>query len=676
MQIIKNKMSRTNHYYCERMKLIGLLVASWLVTLGLQAQRVKVNGMLYFIDKFEHTAETCEAPYGEVYTGDIVIPEKITYEGADYLVTEIGSYTFSKSTITSLTLPNTITQIGMFAFSKCTTLHELVLPNSVSECFCAFNEFLGLRDLTLPAGVTNADLSYCASLETLRVNAAVPDPYIKFNLYTVSKLKVYVPKGLKEVYANAKSRGFDAIGWQDLNPDNIIEGPETVAWYKIDYRVYNGGYLLMNDTKLSVTNESPYEEGTYLLKKDDKLEATFVPDKGFVKWFYNIHPNYDYTEKDIISPNSNETVVLDVDKNLFVSAQFMAENEYYEKSAIGGLNYKIFTFSQTAEVTMSAIDYELMPSFVGYNDSIVQIPEHLSYQGKDYSVTTIGVYAFTDSKPGRLIIPTTVTNIDSWAFHRFCSQTLEIPSSVTSIADYCFTQCTLDSLLLPESMAKLNLTTLPFMYNDMGTLTAPDATVRYIRLPKDMTEIADKMFMSVDLSKGIDIPETMTSIGASAFERSNLRSIHLPEGLTDIGSRAFAVCWSLKSITIPASVRKINRSLFADTPLDTLYMMSPTPPEADVPLFQDSDSDKDPWADLPVLAVPKGSKELYRNDPVWSNFDRIIEFDTSTDINSLRQTASGIEGYYNLNGQRLPMPRKGIIIVRSADGKVQKRIVR
>jgi hypothetical protein len=60
------------------------------------------------------------------------------------------------------------------------------------------------------------------------------------------------------VYANAKSRGFDAIGWQDLNPDNIIEDPETEAWYKIDYRVYNGGYLLMNDTKLSVTNESPY----------------------------------------------------------------------------------------------------------------------------------------------------------------------------------------------------------------------------------------------------------------------------------------------------------------------------------------------------------------------------------------------------------------------------------
>lgn len=669
-------MSRTNHYYCKRMRRIGLLVASLLVTLSIQAQQVNVNGMLYRINMYEHTAETYQDPFAEVYTGDIVIPEKITYEGVDYPVTEIGMSTFSGSTITSLSLPNTITTIGMGAFSKCTTLHELVLPNSVSECFSAFDEFLGLKDLTLPAGVSGANLSECASLETLRVNAAVPDRNIRFNSYAVSKLKVYVPEGFKEVYANAETLGYNPIGWQYLNPDNIIEDPEIEALYKIEYHIYKGGHLLMNGTRLSVDLERDYKEGTYLLKKDDKLEATFVPDDGFEKWYYSICPDYDYTEKDIINPKSNEKVVVDVDKNLVVYAQFMAENEYYEKSAIGGLNYKIYTYNQTAEVTTSAIDYELMPSYVGYNDPVIQIPEYVSYEGKDYPVTSIGVAAFADSKPGRLIIPSTVTNIDKMAFTRFNSQTLEIPSSVTSIGDYCFTECTLDSLLLPESMANLNLTTRPFMYNDMGTLTAPDATVRYIRLPKDMTEIADKMFMSVDLSKGIEIPETMTSIGASAFERSNLRSIHLPEGLTYIAPRAFAVCWSLKSIAIPASVRKISCALFADTPLDTLYMMSPTPPEAEIPLFQNSDSNQDPWADLPVLAVPKGSKELYRNDPVWSNFDRIIEFDASTKINSLHQTATGIEGYYNLNGQRLPMPRKGIIIVRSADGKVQKRIVR
>ena len=667
-------MRRKNLDCSKRMRQMVLLIAALLVSLNLSAQKVMVDGMNYFLDPTKQTAQTYEG-YQVVYTGDIVIPEKITYEGVEYTVTEIGSRTFAESTITSLTLPNTIKKIGTFAFEKCTTLQELVVPNSVTEVFCAFERFLGLKHLTLPYGVDYVDLSDCASLETLRVNAATPDPGIKFNQYAVKTLKVYVPKGQKEVYAKAKSFGYEVTGWQDMNPDNIIEDPEMEAWQKIELHIGKGGHVLFNGTTLpDVPYEYEYYENTLGVKKGDRMEITFVPDDGFVKWRYTILPGHNYTADDIISPDSNEAFVVEkTDMDYEVYGYFIAEKDYYEKATIGDLNYKIFTFSHTAEVTTSALESEVSLIYEGYNKPVIEIPESVIYNGEEYPVTSIGVSAFTDSQTERVVIPPSVTRLCSYAFKRFHTNTLEIPATVERIDDYCFTASVMDSLILPES---IDLTTLPFMDIDMGAYYAPLATVRYIRLPKDMTTIADKMFMNVDLSKGIEMSEALTSIGVSAFERSNLRSIHLPEGLTYIGSRAFAECWSLKSITIPAGVGKITSCLFANTPLDTLYMMSPIPPEAEVPLFVDNNSDKDPWANLPVLAVPKGSKELYQNAYVWSFFDRIIEFDTAADINGPRQTSIGVEGYYNLYGQRLPMPRKGIVVVRSADGKVQKKIFR
>ena len=128
-------MRRKNFDCSKRMRQMVLLIAALLVSLNLSAQKVMVDGMNYFLDPTKQTAQTYEG-YQVVYTGDIVIPEKITYEGVEYTVTEIGSRTFAESTITSLTLPNTIKKIGTFAFEKCTTLQELVVPNSDRGVLC------------------------------------------------------------------------------------------------------------------------------------------------------------------------------------------------------------------------------------------------------------------------------------------------------------------------------------------------------------------------------------------------------------------------------------------------------------------------------------------------------------------------------------------------------------
>ena len=54
------------------------------------------------------------------YTGDVVIPASVTYEGVDYDVTSIGDYTFQYShDLTSVTIPESVTSIGECAFQLC-----------------------------------------------------------------------------------------------------------------------------------------------------------------------------------------------------------------------------------------------------------------------------------------------------------------------------------------------------------------------------------------------------------------------------------------------------------------------------------------------------------------------------------------------------------------------------
>ena len=91
------------------------------------------------------------------YSGDIVIPESITYNNSKYSVTSIGDGAFRYcSSLTSVTIPNSVTSIGNFAFNECSGLTSVTIPNSViSIGNYAFNECSGLTSVTIPNSVTS-----------------------------------------------------------------------------------------------------------------------------------------------------------------------------------------------------------------------------------------------------------------------------------------------------------------------------------------------------------------------------------------------------------------------------------------------------------------------------------------------------------------------------------------
>lgn len=65
------------------------------------------------------------------YSGAVVIPEVVVYEDKTYKVTGIHDSAFGSTSITSVTIPNTVTYIGKGAFANCVGLTKITIPESV-----------------------------------------------------------------------------------------------------------------------------------------------------------------------------------------------------------------------------------------------------------------------------------------------------------------------------------------------------------------------------------------------------------------------------------------------------------------------------------------------------------------------------------------------------------------
>ena len=89
--------------------------------------------------------------------------------------------------------------------------------------------------------------------------------------------------------------------------------------------------------------------------------------------------------------------------------------------------------------------------------------------------------------------------------------------------------------------------------------TAPwaEEQVAQVVINEGVTRIGNSVFGYCNNLKNIEIPETVTKIGGSAFQGAGLTSIKIPASVTDIGNFAFEQT-KLTSIKIPASVTNIG----------------------------------------------------------------------------------------------------------------------
>ena len=125
----------------------------------------------------------------------------------------------------------------------------------------------------------------------------------------------------------------------------------------------------------------------------------------------------------------------------------MSAYEYYK----GGIYYDVDRNHRTATVTYKAQN-------TGSYQGDVVIPERVTLDGVEYTVTTIGTGAFTNSTVQHVEIPNTVTTIKDHAFVR-CQvlQSIVVPNSVTSLGRCVFHTCSsLKSAVIGNSVPMLD----------------------------------------------------------------------------------------------------------------------------------------------------------------------------------------------------------------------------
>ena len=198
---------------------LTLLLLAFLLPATAVAHDFEVNGIYYNIDGSEATV-TYRGTYPNSlsYTGIVVIPESVTYNGTTYSVTAIGDDAFSGcSGLTSITIGNSVPTIGDYAFWKCTGLTSITIPNSVTAIGnYAFSSCTGLTSIIIGNSVTTIGycaFSVCTALDTLNFNAVSCNnfnlgeshPFYNLNISTINignsveRIPAYFANGLTKL---------------------------------------------------------------------------------------------------------------------------------------------------------------------------------------------------------------------------------------------------------------------------------------------------------------------------------------------------------------------------------------------------------------------------------------------------------------------------------------------
>jgi len=142
-------------------------------TLYSQAQTQQQNSDDSVYGDFQYTVSDGKVTITK-YTGSaktLSIPSKIDNKP----VTNIGDYAFFYcSSLTNVTIPNSVIHIGNSAFSECSNLTSVNIPNSVTSIgYSAFGGCSSLTSVTIPGSVTNIasnTFSYCKNLSNINVS--------------------------------------------------------------------------------------------------------------------------------------------------------------------------------------------------------------------------------------------------------------------------------------------------------------------------------------------------------------------------------------------------------------------------------------------------------------------------------------------------------------------------
>lgn len=365
------------------------------------------------------------------YTGNLTIPETVTYNGTTYPVTTIGrTACYLCDELTSVTIPNSVTLIDLDAFRGCSSLASIDIPNTVTQIGGgAFGECSSLTSVFIPATVTKLGVNPflgCSGLESIIVENGNPNYDTRDNCNAIINTSTNkLISGTKNTVIPNSVTGIDVSAFFGISSLTDIDIPYSVT------SIANNAFADCSGLTRFFVPNSVTEIGRYPLQGCTGLESVIVE---------NGNPYYDSRD--------NCNAIIQTQTNMLISG---CKTTIIPSSVTSiGEN----GFNGISNIT----SIEIPNSITSIGDRAFEGCTALESIEIPNSVTSLGSYVFYNCTGlTSVTLPNAITEIRSGAFWKCNNLTsITIPNSVTEIGGYAFDTCIkLTSVVIPNSVTKI-----------------------------------------------------------------------------------------------------------------------------------------------------------------------------------------------------------------------------
>lgn len=493
-----------------------LIVCAWISSIAWSSERIEVNGVYYLFHgdsaTVTYTGVEKLGPYTfpvSDYSGTVIVPDSVQYEGNWYHVTEVGNNAFQQSYVRSVTLPESVTKIGTDAFRSATNLQSINIPSGVT--YIEDKTFAGCNSLPVINGIRYADTYLLATTDKTQSN------------YTISE-------GTKWIAEEA---------FKDCSAATSITLPSSIL--SIGTSAFRGCTSL---TSVTIENNPRYTsvDGILYTAALDTIlcypsgreeEDIVIPDHVTVvaagAYADNTHIKSLQVPENVTKIVSTAFTGCDSLTKLTIASPSIVETNY--DRYIGNGFFSIFG-SQVSGTTLAECIIESPVSAIG--------KACFEYCGNLRKVT----------------LPEGLKRIEEDAF-LYCSKLREInlPESMKSIGTEAFMGCSeLSNIHLSDSLTSLGT----YAFYGCSSLTN-------VHIPSSLTTLSNSVFRGAGL-RYIHIPSNITTIEPGAFMAcKQLQGVRLSEGLQSMAYGTFYACTDLKYIICEAQTPpSCNSECFKD----------------------------------------------------------------------------------------------------------------